>query len=367
MGESNSNPIRFGIIGCAEIARKVARAISLSPNATLYAIASRSIDKAERFAAFFGELSGTFVEKIYGNYDHVLDDPLVDVVYLPLPTSLHMHWAILAAQKKKHLLLEKPTALDVEELDRILEACRSNGVQFMDGSMWLHHPRTAKMKDLLSDPRTFGQVNFIHSSSTLLASPQFLESNIRVQPDLDGLGALGDLGWYCIGAILWAKDYQLPNTVQALPDLTTNSQGVILSCTASFHWGHSRNTTSATIHCSFHSHTTMDLAISGPKASIHTNDFIIPYREDSASFELSRGAKFVDLHIGWNLVPEEVRVVSELPQEAFMVQELARVVEGIKKNGHEPESKWPEISRKTQLLLDAVKRSIVLGFKPVLL
>ncbi|TXG49520.1 hypothetical protein EZV62_025395 [Acer yangbiense] len=142
------HPIRFGIIGCAKIATKVARAINLAPNSRLYAVGSHSIDKAKSFAAING-LSDTV--KLYGSYDQVLDDPCVDVVYLPLPTSLHVHWAVLAARKKKHLLLEKPTALDVTELDRILEACESNGVQFMDGSMWLHHPRTVKMKEMLFD------------------------------------------------------------------------------------------------------------------------------------------------------------------------------------------------------------------------
>lgn len=150
--------LRFGIIGCARIARKLARAMSLAPNATLYAVGSRSLAKADEFAALVG-LSGAV--KTYGSYDQVLDDPCVDAVYLPLPTSLHVHWAVVAASKKKHLLLEKPTALDAAELDRILEACRSNGVQFMDGSMWLHHPRNRKMKDLLSDERVFGQVNYV--------------------------------------------------------------------------------------------------------------------------------------------------------------------------------------------------------------
>lgn len=152
------NPVRFGIMGCAQIARKVARAIDLAPNSVIYAIASRSIEKAKNFAVANGLPEAV---KIYGSYDQLLDDPFVDAVYMPLPTSLHVKWAVLAAHRKKHLLLEKPTAVDVAELDRILEACESNGVQFMDGSMWLHHPRTAKMKELLS---SFGQLNFVSFS-----------------------------------------------------------------------------------------------------------------------------------------------------------------------------------------------------------
>lgn len=156
---NDETPIRFGIIGCAEIARKVSRAINLSPNSTLYALASRSIEKAHYFAIKNNLFSDSL--KIYGTYSEILDDPFVDAVYMPLPTSLHLHWAILAAEKKKHLLLEKPTALNVEELDKILDACEKNGVQFMDASMWYHHPRTVKMKEMMLDSKLFGQVKAV--------------------------------------------------------------------------------------------------------------------------------------------------------------------------------------------------------------
>lgn len=87
----------------------------------------------------------------------------MDAVYIPLPTSLHVRWAVAAANKKKHVLVEKPAALDVAELDLILEACEANGVQFMDGCMWLHHPRTSNMEHLLdlSNSDGIGPVQFV--------------------------------------------------------------------------------------------------------------------------------------------------------------------------------------------------------------
>ncbi|KAF8398895.1 hypothetical protein HHK36_014759 [Tetracentron sinense] len=356
------DPIRFGIIGCAKIARKVSRAISLAPNSTLYAIGSRSIENTKKFAIQNG-LSETV--KIYGSYEEVLEDPCVDAVYMPLPTSLHVRWAVAAAHKKKHLLLEKPTALDVAGLDRILDACEANCVQFMDGTMWLHHPRTAKMKEMLSDSLLFGQLKLIHSTSTFSPTPDFFENNIRVKPDLDALGALGDIGWYCIGAILWAANYQLPNTVTALPALTRSSAGVILACGSSFHWDEEEDGKVATFYCSFLSSVSMDLAVSCSNGSLHLKDFIIPYQENFASFEFTSGAKFAELHLGWTLKQKEVQVACELPQEALMVQEFARLVECIRNSSCCPETKWPEISRKTQLVMDAVKKSMELGFKPV--
>lgn len=156
--------VRIGIIGAAEIARKVSRAIALAPNATLSAIGSRSVEKAAKFASDNGFSPQV---KIYGSYEAVLDDPEIDAVYVPLPTSLHLRWAVLAAEKKKHLLLEKPVAPNVAEFDKILEACEANGVQFMDGTMWMHNPRTAKMKEFLSDADQFGQLKSVSYSNSI--------------------------------------------------------------------------------------------------------------------------------------------------------------------------------------------------------
>ncbi|KAL5721818.1 hypothetical protein ACHQM5_005414 [Ranunculus cassubicifolius] len=360
MNDNNPIPIKFGILGCAQIAGKVSRAITLSPNSTICAIASRSLSKATQFSTS-NNLPNTV--KIYDSYTSLLDDPNVDAVYMPLPTSLHVQWGVLAAKKKKHLLLEKPTAVSVEDLDLILEACRCNGVQFMDGTMWLHHPRTGTMKDVLRDEQRFGQLRMIQSTSTFSETEEFFEDNIRIKPDLDSLGALGDCGWYCIGAILWATDYKLPKTVTALPSLSKNKAGVILACGGSFDWGDDGRT--ASFYCSFLSNVSMDLALFGTNGSIHLEDFIIPYKENSLSFELTSAADFAELHLGWTVKPETIVVGSEFSQESLMIQEFARLVEGVKKYGKSPDSKWPDISRKTQLVVDAVNKSIEFGFKPV--
>ncbi|KAI4352800.1 hypothetical protein L6164_007019 [Bauhinia variegata] len=150
--------IRFGIIGCASIAGKVSRAITLAPNAALHAVGSRSLEKAIKFAADNGFPPHA---KIYGSYEAVLDDPDVDAVYIPIPTSMHVQWAVLAAEKKKHVLLEKPVALNAAEFDKIIEACEANGVQLMDGTQWIHFPRTAEMGKFLSDDQSFGKLKSV--------------------------------------------------------------------------------------------------------------------------------------------------------------------------------------------------------------
>ncbi|XP_011100840.1 uncharacterized oxidoreductase At4g09670-like [Sesamum indicum] len=351
--------VRFGIIGCANIARKVSRAILLSPNSTIVAIGSRSLEKAAAFAKNNGFPASA---KAYGSYDAVLEDPDVDAVYIPLPTSLHLHWAVLAARKKKHVLLEKPVALNVGELDEILAACESSGVQYMDATMWMHHPRTAEMKGFLADERRFGQLKAVHSIFSYNSGADFLKTDIRVKPDLDALGALGDTGWYCIRAILWAADYQLPKTVTALRDAEFNEAGVILSCGASLQFEDGKI---ATFYCSFLSNLTMEISVLGANGYLRVHDFVIPFQESVGPFYVNANTKFAELSIGIEPSPTEHLVKTDLPQEARMVKEFSSLVRKITDHGSETEKKWPTISRKTQMVVDAVKASIDKDFQPI--
>ncbi|PIN00949.1 Dimeric dihydrodiol dehydrogenase [Handroanthus impetiginosus] len=354
-----SPPVSFGIIGCARIAHKVSRAMLLSPNSTIVAIGCRSAEKAAAFAKDNGFPASA---KTYGSYDAVLEDPDVDALYIPLPTSLHLHWAVLAAKKKKHVLLDKPVALNVGELDEILAACESSGVQYMDATMWMHHPRTAEMKAFLSDERRFGQLKAVQSCFTFAADKYFLENDIRVKPDLDALGALGDAGWYCVGSILWAADFDLPKSVLALRGTVFNSAGVILACSASLHWEEGKV---ATFYCSFEANLATDVTVFGTKGTLRFHDFIIPFEEREALFSTAEKSGFTEPLTGWEGKPSQHTVITELPQEALMVTEFSRLVGSIKFEGAKPEKKWPSLSRKTQLVLDAVKASIEKGYETV--
>lgn len=202
----------------------------------------------------------------------------------------------------------------------------------------------------------------IHTCFTFAADADFLENDIRVKPDLDSLGCLGDAGWYCIRAILLAANFELPKTVTASRGPVLNQAGVLLSCGASLHWEDGKV---ATFHCSFLSNLTMDITAVGTKGTLHVHDFIIPYEEKEASFYASSESSFDDLVTRWSSPPSKHTIKTDLPQEALMVSEFARLVAEIKFNNSKPEKKWPTISRKTQLVLDAVKASIERGLEPV--
>ncbi|ESQ28625.1 hypothetical protein EUTSA_v10018750mg [Eutrema salsugineum] len=347
-------PIRIGVMGCAEIARKVSRAIHLAPNATIAAIASRSMEKAKLFATSNGYPQSA---KVHGSYESILEDSEVDALYIPLPTSLHAKWAIRAAEKGKHILLEKPVAMNVAEFDKIVAACEINGVQIMDGTMWAHHPRTDKLKEFLFDSDRFGQLKNVHSCFTVAANKDFLENSIRAKPDLDGLGALGDAGWYTIRATLLVNNFELPKTVTAFPGTFRNKLGVNLSCGASMTWEEDKRT--ATIYCSYLANLTMEITAIGTKGTLRVHDFVIPFQETEASFTTCTNAWInKPAATAWVNPPAEHTVKTELPQEACMVSEFARLVGEIKNKGAKPDLFWPSISRKTQLVVDAVKESI---------
>ncbi|KNA12908.1 hypothetical protein SOVF_121650 [Spinacia oleracea] len=202
----------------------------------------------------------------------------------------------------------------------------------------------------------------VHAIFTFLADDYFLKNDIRVKPDLDALGALGDVGWYCIRAILWAANYELPKFVTALRNPIRNDDGVLLSCDAALHWEDGKI---ATFHCSFLSHLTMDITVIGTNGTLHVNDFLIPYKASEVSFKTASKCWFTDKALEWTHKSSEQVVSTDLPQEVLMVKEFSGLVDGIKFRDLAPEMKWPTISRKTQLVIDAVKVSIDKGLQAV--
>lgn len=116
--------------------------------------ASRQREKADKFRDQ-NRISQDV--KIYEGYDALLDDPEIDAVYIPLPTSMHLEWVVKAANAHKHILIEKPVAIDAEQFYIMAMTCKNNNVLLMDGVMFMHHDRLRTLNALLKDPRC-GQV-----------------------------------------------------------------------------------------------------------------------------------------------------------------------------------------------------------------
>src|SRR5439155_27322971 len=134
----------------------------------------------------------------WGSYPELLGRDDIDAVYLPLPTGIRKEWVLRAARAGKHVLCEKPCAVSSADLRAMLDACRENRVQFMDGVMFMHSQRLPLLRQTLDDGRSIGSVRRITSQFSFMPADEFLTTNIRASNLLEPLGCLGDLGWYNI-------------------------------------------------------------------------------------------------------------------------------------------------------------------------
>jgi predicted dehydrogenase len=180
--------LRWGVISTSNIGRRAVNpAIQASSNGELLAVASREEARAREFAK-----EGS-IPTSYGSYEALLDDERIDAVYNPLPNSLHKEWTIKAAEKGKHILCEKPLALDAVECLEMKAAATANGVKLLEAFMYRFHPRTEKVLEMVQGG-AIGDLRQIRSSFTfLLKNPD----NIRWAAELGG-GALMDVGCYCV-------------------------------------------------------------------------------------------------------------------------------------------------------------------------
>jgi xylose dehydrogenase (NAD/NADP) len=184
----NKDVVRWGILGNARVAnRAVGPGMQRSSNGVIYAIASRSMERAKEYSNLFG------VENSYGSYEDLLKDPNVQAVYIPLPNTLHREWTVRAAESGKHVLCEKPLASNATEAQEMIDACRRNDVLLMEAFQYRLHPQNQAVRKLIDDGR-IGRVIGLTANFSAGRPPA---GNIRVDKALGG-GAMGDMGSYCL-------------------------------------------------------------------------------------------------------------------------------------------------------------------------
>lgn len=202
--------IKWGILGTANIARwATIPGIKLARNAELYAIAGRSLEKAKSFASEYG------FEKFYGSYEELLADKEVQAVYIPLPNNLHKEWVIKALKAKKHVLCEKPLALNADEAQEMFSAAKENGVHLMEAYAYLHSPYVKALKDDVKSG-IIGDVDFIDTAFVT----QGYKEDFRLYKEFGG-GAFYDLGCYCTTMILSLIDSDV-KSVRACAEFNEN-------------------------------------------------------------------------------------------------------------------------------------------------
>lgn len=217
-----NNKIKWGILSTASIGiEHVIPAMKNSKHGEVYAIASRNYDKAKVVAEKFD------IQKQYGSYEKLLEEDKIDAVYIPLPNHLHVPWAIKCLEAGKHVLLEKPLALNNDEAQYLLEeSLKYPDLKIMEAFMYKHHPQWLKAKELIENG-SIGEVK------TILSSFSFYDDdpNSIVNNKKYGGGSLMDVGCYpislsrfifnsepekVIGSIEYHTEYEIDSVASAI-------------------------------------------------------------------------------------------------------------------------------------------------------
>ena len=181
--------ISWGILSTAAIGlEKVIPAMQKGTYSKINAIASRNLTNARQAADSLG------IPKAYGSYEELLADKTIDAVYIPLPNHLHVEWVLRSLEAGKHVLCEKPIAMDFKEAEYLqTRAKQFPGLKIMEAFMYRHHPQMLKARELIAH-QTIGRLRNIQ---TMFSYYNDNPNDIRNKPDIGG-GGLLDVGCYCI-------------------------------------------------------------------------------------------------------------------------------------------------------------------------
>jgi len=322
--------LRWGFVGTGGIANNMAPMVALAANAELVAVSSRKMETAKGFAGKHG------LDHAFDSWADMIAWDGVDAIYVATPTSVREEICVAAANGGKHTLGEKPFA-NLPSLQRITAACRDNGVGFMDGTHFPHHPRTAHIKAGMSE-----SVGWPWSVASAFQFGLTDTGNIRLKPKLEPYGAIGDAGWYNMRA---AVEYCAPGVGIASIDAylrrhketgaAVSGSGVIVFDDGS----------TTTWNCGFESGAgIMDLRISGAAGVIKLNDFLSQRRGDHAGVY-----QYLQ---GWGREGEQIEVPSTKPGAALMFEDFSAMA-----GNDEMREASIHASERTQSLLDAVWES----------
>ncbi len=206
----HSSKLRWGILGAARVNERLLPAIVEASNSELIAIASRRPGAAAETLAKYAP--GCHGIHAYDDLDALLTNPDVQAVYLPMANGEHAEWALRAIAHHKHVLVEKPMALTVADIDAIETAARRYKVMVMEGFMYRFHPQHARVMEILRSG-LIGEIRSVRASYSFMMRPARM---YRLAKDVErGGGAMWDIGCYAIHSLRMFFD-QRPLAVTAM-------------------------------------------------------------------------------------------------------------------------------------------------------
>jgi len=228
----------WAILGCGRIAAKFSSDLKFSPNAKLYATASRDLEKSEAFASKYG------FEKAYGSYEEMVTDPKVDIVYVATPHSHHHNHAILCLEHGKAVLVEKAFALTAGQASEMIDAARRKNVFLMEAFWTRFQPSFGKAIDVLQSG-VLGKAAMMRSEFCFYSpyNPGSRLYNLNL-----GGGSLLDIGVY---PVFWALQvFGTPSEIQTIADLAPTGADRSIAVTFKYPGGEIAQLSSSLAVCS---------------------------------------------------------------------------------------------------------------------
>ncbi len=240
----------------------------------MLAVASSSKERAQAASTQFG------IERTYDSYQSLLDDPDVHTVYIALPNHLHREWTVRAARAGKHVLCEKPLAMNAAECEEMIAACQQANVLLMEAVMYRFHPRMIYLKQMLTNGE-LGDIRFLHAAFSFFFNAP---DNYRARPEFGG-GALLDVGSYCVNAARWLIGAE-PEDIRAY---TSYSQDIDISTSAVLRF---ERDVFAHIQCSFNAAEYQVIEVVGSSGAVTAPLAFTAWRGDMTTLMIQRGGVF---------------------------------------------------------------------------
>lgn len=269
--------IRWGIIGLGKIAHKFAHDLQLVATAELVAVASRDFEKAKVFAAKFNS------KKSYDNYDSILLDAHVDIIYIATPHHSHASITIKALKHKKHVLCEKPIALHFKDAEKMITTSRENKIFFMEALWTRFNPTFKEVFSRIQDGE-IGEIKYINADFTFNAPDLEKVDDRKAALELGG-GSLLDIGVYPL--FLCYILLGIPDDILAKSNF--HASGADLQTSMILQYKNAQ----AILHSSFISEPSIQAIIHGTKGQININT---PWHQaQSYNFKTSISNKNIEL------------------------------------------------------------------------
>ena len=352
--------VRVGLLGAASIARKIWAALHAAGGLVVTRVGCRDEVRGNQFVLdCTAELRIEEVERpMVCSYVDLIACKDVDLVYIALPVAQRCSWVHLCAHHKKHVVGEKPPAVDVRELKEWIEALRHSGCFYVDGTMLSHGLRIDEVVAVAQKLK----VRRMSANFCFKASEEFMSNDIRFNPLLEPMGILGDIGWYCVRYMLHFMDFAPPTSVTGR-SLTKKGEAIV-SFAGELVWEYpSQKMVSGTFYVSTETSGEQSFIASCEDGVVSVQDLCLPFYNSPVGYQV--GLNGVDVS-GCTVKNYEKKVWTTVERESDTYQEVQmwrNVRDVVRTPNSTVTQKWALWSCVTQGVLDALLSSSQSGLR----